>query len=135
MPKSKRNEDLGFDILGSLESSLSGKNLSVIDFAEDERFCNKRLYPRQKLLLKLMFLEDLTRFEETLLDEWIYSKEVTIPPDVRQRVAWLKEHGYPHFREVVLVGGRRSSKGFLTGIAMAYKMYQVLQLQDPNAHG
>ena len=46
----------------------------------------------------------------------------------------MRDMGAPHFREIDLVGGRRSSKGFVTGIAMAKVMYDCLQLQDPGMH-
>lgn len=100
--------------------------------------CNKVLYPAQTVLLKLIFLEELTGPEEDILDWWIQGgrngTEITLSPDIRGRVDWLRDHDYPHFREVDLVGGRRSSKGFCTGIAMAKVMWDVLQLQDPGAH-
>jgi hypothetical protein len=120
--------------LDQLESNLIAKKVSITEFAEDSKFCNKTLYPKQRLLLKLIFLEDRTDYEETLLDDWIASKEVRIAADIRERVDWCRSHNYKHFREIVLVGGRRSSKGFLTGLALGKKMYDTLQLQDPNQH-
>lgn len=134
MARDARNRDYSFDLLGGLETNLAGKDISVIEFAESPDYCGiSSLYPRQKLLLKLIFLEKLSAFEETLLDEWIESKEVTIDPNIRTRIAWCRDNGYKHFKEVVLVGGRRSSKGFVTGIAMAFKMFQMMKLDDPNA--
>jgi hypothetical protein len=53
---------------------------------------------------------------------------------IRERMDYLREKNYPHFREVVLVGGRRSSKGFVTGLAMGKKMYDTLMLKDPGLH-
>lgn len=124
-------------VLDQLEASFSPRKVSIVEFAESPEFCGKRLYPRQRLLLKLMFLEDLTDYEEMILDEWISggrNGEIIISPMIRERIKYLKENGYPHFREVVLVGGRRSSKGFVTGLAMAKLMYDTLQLQDPGTH-
>ena len=123
-----------FNLLDQLETHLVTKKVGIEEFAESSKFCNKMLFPKQRLLLKLIFLEDRTDLEEKWLDEWIESKEIQIAPDIRERVEWCKEHGYPHFREIVFVGGRRSSKGFITGLVMAKKMYDVLQLQNPNQH-
>lgn len=123
-----------FSLLDQLETHLITKRVGIQEFAESEKFCNKVLYPKQRLLLKLIYLEDRTDMEERWLDEWIESPEVTIPHDIRERIQYCKDHGYPHFREVVFVGGRRSSKGFLTGLVLAKKMYDTLQLQDPQRH-
>lgn len=127
-----------FDIVGALEATFDTKPVSIIDFAESAKFCGKFLYPRQKLLLKLFFLEELTDLEERLLDSWIAGgsngTEVEISPYIRERRQWLKDNGYKHFREIVLVGGRRSAKGFITGMSLAKKMYDTLQLQDPGRH-
>lgn len=123
------------DLIGQLEAQFSTKRVSIVDFAESPAFCNRRLYPRQRLLLKLIFLEDLTEAEEKILDYWIAGgrngDEIVVCPQIRERIAWLKENGYKHFREVILVGGRRCSKGFLVGLAMAKLMYDALQIQDP----
>src|SRR4051812_39377832 len=108
-------------------ASLHVKKVGIEEFAESSEYCNRPLYPRQKVLLKLMFLEELSGEEEDILNLWINGgrdgTEITISSDIRQRVDMLRESGYNHFREVVLVGGRRSSKGYVTGIAMAKVMY------------
>lgn len=126
------------DIITSLEQNFSTKPVSIVEFAESSKFCGRTLYPRQRLLLKLMFLEDLTEEEDRILDYWISGgrngDEINISPDIRERTAWLKENGYRHFREIVLVGGRRCSKGFITGLAMAKKVFDTVQLQDPGKY-
>lgn len=128
----------GFNILDSIEQTLSPKRVGIVEFSESTDYCNKPLYPRQAVLLKLFFLEELTGTEEDVLTYWIEGgrngSEITISPDIRQRVEWLRENGYPHFREIVLAGGRRSSKGYITGISMGKVMYDCLQLQDPGAY-
>jgi hypothetical protein len=126
------------DLLDQVENSLTINKVGIEEFAESDQFCDKPLYPRQKLLLKLIFLEELTGHEEDALNYWIKGgrngSEITISPNIRERITYLREHGYNHFREIVLVGGRRSSKGFCTGMAMAKVMYDTLQLQDPGRH-
>lgn len=128
----------GFDLIESLDTSFGNRKVSIVEFAESKKYCGKALYPRQRLLLKLFFLEDLTDEEERILDYWIaggyQGSEIVISPMIRERMASLKSQGYDHFREIVLVGGRRCSKGFVTGMAMAKLMYDTLQLRDPAAH-
>jgi len=127
-----------FDLLDQVEANLAVSKIGIQEFVESDEYCNKPLYPRQQVLLKLMFLEELTGEEEDILDYWIAGgaggDEILISPNIRERVAYLREQGYDHFQEVVLVGGRRSSKGFCTGVAMAKVMWDVLQLQDPGKH-
>lgn len=129
---------MAFDLLDQVEANLNTAKVSISEFAQSPEFCNKRLYPRQLLLLKLFFLEDLTEREEEILDYWIAGgrggDEIKISPNIRERIKYLKDHGYEHFSEINLVGGRRSSKGFMTGVAMAKIMYDTLQLQDPGRH-
>jgi hypothetical protein len=126
------------DFFDEISKSLAGKKVGIEEFCESSDYCNKRLYPRQKLLLKIMFLEELTGKEEDVLSYWINGgrngNEILISPKIRERADYLREHNFPHFREMVLVGGRRSSKGFVTGLALAKKMFDVLQYQDPASH-
>jgi hypothetical protein len=125
-------------LLDDITTGLVPKEIDVVQFAESSEFCNKALFPRQAVLLKLMFLEEMTGAEEDILSEWIESSnhggEVLISPDIRERRDYLRGRGYKHFREVQLVGGRRSSKGFLTSIAMSKVMWYTLQLGDPHEH-
>lgn len=126
------------DLLGQVLNQLAPKKVGIEEFAESSDFCNKRLFPGQAVLLKLIFLEELTGQEEDILSSWIAGglngTEVEISPNIRERVEWLRENKFPHFSEVVLVGGRRSSKGFMTGTAMAKLLYDCQQLGDPGAH-
>lgn len=128
----------GFDIIGSLEQSFNTKPISIVEFAESKQFCGRTLYPRQKLLLKLIFNEELTDEEEAILDLWLAGgmggTEVELCPTIREKRQWLNDNGYKHFREIVLVGGRRCSKGFVTGLSMAKKVWDCIQLQDPNRY-
>ena len=129
---------MAFDLLDQVVSSLAPRKISIEEFSEGSNFCDKPLYPRQRLFLKLIFLEELTGKEEDVLNYWIAGgrngTEVVISPDIRERIQWLRENGYDHFREVDLIGGRRASKGFITGIAMAKVLYDCLQLEDPGGY-
>jgi len=129
---------MALDLLDQVSANLKANDVSIVEFAESPEYCGKRLYPRQRVLLKLIFLEDLTPEEDKILDYWIAGgrngTEIEISPKIRERVKYLKSMGFKHFREVVLVGGRRSSKGFVTGIALAKIMFDCMQLQDPGRH-
>lgn len=124
------------DIVGQLEASFNTRPVDIIEFAESKKFCGRTLYPRQRLLLKLIFLQDLTPAEDKILDYWIAGgrngTEIEISPDIRERIKYLKASGYKHFRELVFVGGRRCSKGYLTGLCLSKLVYDTIQLQDPN---
>lgn len=126
------------DFFDEISKSLAAKSVGIEEFCESSDYCGKRLYPRQKVLLKLIFLEEMTGAEEDVLSHWIgggrNNSEILISPMVRERRNWLREQGFPHFREIVLVGGRRSSKGFVTGMALTKKMYDTMQLHDPGLH-
>lgn len=115
--------------------SFDTKRISIVEFAESDQFCNKPLYPRQRAFLKLMFLEELEGWEEDIVSEWLAPYgETQISPMVRQQVAWLRENGYQNFPEVQLVGGRRSSKGYITSLAVGKKMHDTWKLGDPGRY-
>jgi hypothetical protein len=110
-------------------------NVSIVEFAESDQFCNKPLYPRQRVFLKTIFLEELEGWEEDILTEWIKGEgEARISPMVREQREWLKDNGYANFPEVQLVGGRRSSKGYITSLAVGKKMHDTWKLGDPGRY-
>jgi hypothetical protein len=128
----------GLDLLEIFNTNLLTEKISIVEFAESDEFCNRPLYPRQKVLLKILFLEELDGYEEDVLDEWIKSSkeggEVTIAPRIRERIEYLRANDAPHFRQIQLVGGRRSSKGFLTGLAMSKKLYELTRIDNVSAY-
>lgn len=120
------------NLLDDFQNALSPRSVDIITFAESEEFCGKSLYPRQKVLLKLIYLEELDDYENSVLDEWIAGKnDVKICPMIRERIAWCKENGYSHFRTIQFVGGRRSGKGLMTSICIAKKVWDLVQTDDP----
>lgn len=114
--------------------SFDTREVSVVEFAESDEFCNKPLFPRQRVLLKIMFLEELEGWEEDIVTEWLTDGEAKISPGIRERVDFLRENGYKHFPEIQLVGGRRSSKGYITSLAVGKKMYETWRLGDPGSY-
>jgi hypothetical protein len=122
-------------LLDSITQGLVPKQIGIHEFVESSEYCDKFAYPRQIVLLKLMFLEEMTGPEEDILSEWMNGgsyNQVLISPNIRERRDYLRERGYKHFREVNLVGGRRSSKGWTTGMAMAKVMWDTLNMGDPH---
>jgi len=120
-----------------IKKTVAMRHVSVAEFAESSDYCGKPLYPLQRVLLKTMFLEELSGKEEDQLT-WLMrggrSGEVFMSPDVRRRRDIMRERGAAHFGEINLVGGRRSSKGHITGLAGAYKLWLVQQLDDPGEY-
>lgn len=130
--------NIGFpDILDTFSRSLVTKSVPIIEFCESDEYCGKPLYPRQRVLMKLIFLEELDGYEEDVLSEWINESErggdIKISPKMRERQDWLRENDYPHFGLVQLVGGRGSGKGYMTGAALAYKVFNITRITDPKA--
>jgi hypothetical protein len=111
---------------------------SICDFAEHPAFLNRRLYPRQKTLLKLINLEveNFNDYDLQVIEEWSHGMSKTgvsigISPDIWKRIDYLKENGYNHFKEVVNITGRRGGKGHIGGIIGAYNNWKLIQLDDP----
>lgn len=111
-------------------------NVGIVEFSESEEYCGKPLYPLQRVLLKLMFLEEMEGWEEDILSWWIAggrNNEIIMSPQIRERREICRDEGRAHFGEIDLVGGRRSSKGHITGLAGAYKLYKTREIPDPSA--
>ncbi len=120
-----------------IKKEFNPRRVGIVEFSESDEFCNKKLYPLQQVLMKLIYLEEMAGWEEDILTQWInggQESDVEICPQVRERRDWLIEHGYKHFNEICLVGGRRSSKGHLTGLCIAKQIYEVQQIPDPSEH-
>ncbi len=148
MPKatSTRNlEALGNanDFLSIAKSAFSTSNSmpDIATFTESPKYLGKRLYPRQRTMLRLIFLEteNMEAYDIKVINEWannFYRREYRagVSPDVWERVEYLKEKGHPHFREVPNISGRRSGKNHIGAIMAAYKNWELIQLDDPQSH-
>ena len=128
------------DLLEMAKNALSVKKdmPSIVEFAEHPEFLNRKLYPRQQTLLKLICLEteNMTDYDLEVIDKWSKGFEKTgtsigVCPDIWDRVEYLKANGYNHFREVVNITGRRGGKGHIGGIIGAYLNWRLIQLDDP----
>lgn len=108
----------------------------IVTFAE--KWCGKRLYPRQKTLLRLIFLEteNMTDYDKDVINEWsenilIGEERIGVSPKIWDRINWLKERNYNHFREVEFIGGRRGGKGHIGGIIGAYQTMRLILMDSP----
>ncbi len=122
----------------------------IAEFALSDAYMGDRLYPRQLLLLKLMFCAEhlLTDYDREVLAEWTAGFEPVIrsdgtvafvgccgvQPDVLDRMRWCREHGRGWMREVVAVIGRRGGKGHVGALAAAYIIWHLLATGDPQEH-
>lgn len=122
------------NLLDQFEAAVVKNEVGVVEFAESQKFLGRKLYPRQKTLLKLIFLEELDDYDREVVADWESSDEIEISPKLLERFEYLRQHDHPHFSTVQLIGGRRSSKGFITGVAMAYRLYQLTMLDDLHDH-
>lgn len=131
---------MALDLLGFAERALAvTPDLpDIVSFVEDERFLKSDpLYPKQKSLLRLMFLEteNMTAYDIDVISGWaegFYQGDIRcgVSPDIWQRVDWLKNEGYTHFPEVINISGRRSGKGVLGAIIAARQNFALLQMGD-----
>ncbi len=143
MPPVKKNQGTDIpDIFGFDPTDFSMfMGLEVPDpitFVLGKQWLNQpRLYPRQATLLKIIFLRDdlFTAYDNAVIDEWEHNFEMTgnngISPNIRERIKINKQNKRKWFREVLLVMGRRAGKGHVSGLAMAYILWNYMALGDP----
>ncbi|MET7363325.1 hypothetical protein ABZS76_33475 [Streptomyces sp. NPDC005562] len=132
-----------------------------ITFVVSPEYLNRpNLYPRQATLLKVFFLrEDLfTPYDYAVVAKWDEQYRTAkvsnersaaeaaedladnedapkMPiggsPDLLGRMRAAKALGYPWFREILLVMGRRAGKGHISALAMAYVLWCYMAKGDP----
>lgn len=133
----------GFDPFGQMKQALVTESPweDIIDFATHPSFCNLSLYPRQKTLLRLIYLETerMTEYDIEVINRWAEGfKDPTTPegvqPDIWERVAYLKDNGYRRFPHIQLVMGRRASKGVIGGVLGAEQLAYFYSLDDWQDH-
>jgi len=120
---------------------------NIVDFVLDECYLGiTSIAPRQLLALKLIFCEVdlLTDYDHEILDQWrafrVADDETRFEggygttPDILERIHRMKSLGRSHFREVVMVLGRRAGKNWLGSIVSAYKVWELLCTEDPQRH-
>lgn len=112
-----------------------------ITFVLSEEYLDRpNMYPRQATLLKVIFLrlDLLTEYDHMVIDEWEdnfrSSGNNGIVPGVRRRMAKLRKEGRKWFRETLLVMGRRAGKGHISGLSMAYVLWNYMAKGDPQRY-
>lgn len=113
----------------------------IVTFVIGQRWLDRgNMYPRQATLLKIIFLRSdlLTEYDHGVIDEWEESFRQTgnngITPGVRERMRKLRAEGRKWFRETLLVMGRRAGKGHISGLSMAYVLWNYMGKGDPQGH-
>lgn len=126
---------------------LMADPVNIVDFAGNH--CGQDLYPRQGTLLKLLALDvdALTSYDYGVIREL----EAGFTPRVEDgRLSWVgvrgcapglvdrmrrqRATGAPWFNEVVLVLGRRASKGYTIRTLLAWALWRLLHMPDPPKH-
>ncbi|MCC5952802.1 MAG: hypothetical protein JJU45_11985 [Acidimicrobiia bacterium] len=129
------------------EEEAPDQPLNIVDFAA--HYLGKKLFPRQATLLKVMALalEHLTPFDERVIAEWTAGFELAdeageqvwagsegTPGDLMERMRAARAQGHIWFRDVLLLVGRRGSKGHLGAIFGAWVLWWLLDHDDPHGY-
>lgn len=121
----------------------------IAEFATSKEFLGLNLFPLQLLILKIATLsvELFTAFDREIIQRWgegfILNKDLDHPayegrkgttPDLLKRIEACRDAGRTSCEELVLVLGRRGSKSFLAAILVAWRLWNLLALGDPQRH-
>lgn len=113
----------------------------VMEFVLSDKYLNRpSIYPRQALILKIMFLQDqlFTQYDYDVIGEWEDKFRRTgnngCSPQLLRRIQMAKAEGRRWFRQTVSAIGRRGSKGYIGGLAGAYVLWHYHLLGDPQAY-
>ena len=119
----------------------------IVQFATDPAGLGCDLYPRQGTLLKTMTLDipNMTDFDYQVIEEltngfvldtdgFEYRGREGTPPDLFDRIEWCHSKGLSWFRNNVLVIGRRGSKNFCASIMVAWLVWKLVNLGNPQEH-
>lgn len=108
-----------------------------------------KLYPIQGLILKIITLDldALTDWDHKVIRRWCSGFHAVVgndgirwegtqgcAPDLLERMTRMKARGAPWFNEINFVIGRRAGKGYLVRILVAWAVWRLLVLGDPQAH-
>ncbi len=119
----------------------------IVDFAVN--FLRLRLFPRQALVLKVVTLATnlMTAYDHKVLNQWMAGfRQITdgdrvlwegsygTPGDLMERIETQRSRGAPWFNELLAVFGRRGSKGFLGSVLIAWRVWTMLVMDNPQGH-
>ena len=119
---------------------------NIVRFATDG--LGQDLWARQGSLLKVLSCSEhlFTTFDYEVIAEWsagfravdsaggvYFEGQRGTTPDLLERIRYCRDLGRTTFREITLVGGRRSSKTFIGAIFLLWRVSGLLGLGDPQA--
>ena len=119
---------------------------NIVRFAADGLGLD--LFPLQATLLKVLSCSEhlFTAFDDDALAEWstgfravqsadgvYFEGQRGTTPDVVECMRYCHGQGRTTFREITLVGGRRSSKTFIAAVLLLWHVSELLGLDDPQA--
>jgi len=113
---------------------------SIIDFATHPSFCGIDLYPRQRTLLRLAYLEteQMTDYDRDVIEEWrggfSARDAIGVQPDIWDRVKYLQDNGYRRFPHIQAVMGRRAWKGLFGAVLGTEQIAYFFSLDNWQAH-
>ena len=126
--------DITKDISSENKVSFKGQVTDIINFVESKEYIGPiKLYPMQKLLLKVFYRGSIGNEDIELTDEEIeLCKKHDLVDEDRGDVLG-KYYSDNIFSELVLVWGRRSGKDFLASIMALYETHRLLEIEggDP----
>lgn len=113
--------------------TVIAKPVSIIEFAEvmcSNEHHDFKLYPNQKIALKMYAGEALSVSETAVVEFW--RTQEYVPPDIWERYENATMRG--GFAEFVMVLGRRGSKSFMSSLIACYEIYKLLLKKHPHKH-
>lgn len=57
------------NLLDQFSTALIKETVDIIEFAESPKYLGKKLYPRQRTILKIIFLQDLDEYDLAVIKE------------------------------------------------------------------
>src|SRR4051812_19187155 len=88
-------EDLSSEVTKALKPPTLP---DIVEFAESEHFCNKRLYPRQRTLLRLFYadVDHMDAYDRDVIEQWresfyVGSDRIGVSQDIWERIKWIKD--------------------------------------------
>lgn len=140
MAKKKTTSSVSLaDSILSLGRSSSNKLLNIVEFAEHPQYLDLKLYPVQKVILKLIYnipLGDCSNDPIILRDEvnevvlYTFTHEQDFI-DFLYKQDLINSTEFENVDDIFLICGRRASKSTITSIISAYTLYVMLQKECP----
>ncbi len=115
-------QDSAWASWNQLMNPLASTPVSIIEFTEE--WLKLKLYPAQRIILKVYNGEELDEWELDIVKLWIQKGH--LPPGILNRI----QEGEP-FRRIIMAVGRRGSKSTLSAVIALYETYRLLLKPNP----